>query len=160
MKRSFTLLGKLFAWKLMPKAQSQRRKCLFLDDHPIHRTVGAKPEQWIFSSRCYNPRRDPLTGPPSHWSPSHWSPNSLVPQYIIGAHWSPISLVPHIIGPPSHWPPFSLVTPSSANPNGPPSHWSPISLVPLLIGPPTHQSPISLVPQLAPMHHPFHWSPI
>ena len=101
-----------------------------------------------------------LIGPPSHWSPTHWSPNSLVPQYIIGAHWAPISLVPHITGPPSHWSPYSFVTPSSANPNGPPSHWSPISLVPHLIGPLTHQSPISLVPQLAPMHHPFHWSPI
>ena len=96
-----------------------------------------------------------LIGPPSHWSP-----NSLVPQYIIGAHWYPISLVLHITCPPSHWSPFSLVTPSSANPNDPPTHWFPTSLVPHLIGPPTHQSPISLVPQLAPMHHPFHWSSI
>ena len=45
------------------------------------------------------------------------------------------SLVPHLISPPSHW--------------------FPISLVPHLIGP-----PISLIPQLAPMHHSFHWSPI
>ena len=32
---------------------------------------------------------------------------------------------------------------------GPSSHWVPFSLV-----------PISLVPQLAPVHHPFHWFPI
>ena len=43
---------------------------------------------------------------------------------------------------------------------GPPSHWSPVSLVPHLIGPPSHWFPISVVPQLAPRHHPFHWSPI
>ena len=46
------------------------------------------------------------------------------------------SLVPHLIGPPSHW--------------------FPISLVPHLIAPPP---PISLIPQLAPMHHSFHWPP-
>ena len=40
--------------------------------------------------------------------------------------------------------PFSLIHPTAANPNGPPSHWS-------------H---ISLVLQLAPTHHPFHWSPL
>ena len=98
-----------------------------------------------FVIRVLNPpvsaKRDPLTGPPSHWSPislvpfslvgsahwspshwspSHWSPNSLVPQYIIGAHWSPISLVPLFI----------------SHPIIGQSQWPPISLVPHLIGPP------------------------
>ena len=122
-----------------------------------------------------------ITGPPSHWSlfslvtpssanpngpPSHWSPISLDPH-----HLSPNSSVPQLIGPPisTHASPIPLV---------PPTHWSPISMVPHLIGPlltppppnvplfigspnpngPSHCSPISLVPQLAPTHHPFHWS--
>ena len=43
--------------KLMPKAQIQHRKRLFLDDYPIHRALGAKPEQWkIFATRCYTPK--------------------------------------------------------------------------------------------------------
>ena len=109
--------------------------------------------------------RDPLTGPPSHWSPISLVPFSLVPQ-LIGPpihYWS--SLVPHLIGPPYHWSPISLVPLFISHPIIGKSQWSPISLVPHLIGSPSHWSPnssvpISLVPQLAPMHHPFHWSPI
>ena len=52
---------------------------------------------------------------------------------------APISLVPHLIGSPSHW------SPSSS---------APISLVPF------SSVSFSLVPQLAPVHHPLHWSPI
>ena len=63
--------------------------------------------------------RDPLTGPPSHWSP--------------------ISLVPHLISTPTHQSPISLV-PQLA-PIYHPFHWPPISLVPRLIGPPSHWSP-------------------
>ena len=117
--------------------------------------------------------RDPLTGPPSHWSPISLVPFSLVPQLIGPAihYWS--SLVPHLIGPPSHWSPIPLV-PQLA-PTHRPFHWSPISLVPHRIGPfspagpPIHKSPPhclnSLVPHLiGPPTLPFmpcsHWSPI
>ena len=39
------------------KAPIQRRKRLFLDDYPIHRALGAKPEQCkTFATRCYTPK--------------------------------------------------------------------------------------------------------
>ena len=97
--------------------------------------------------------RDPLTGPPSHWSPislvpfslvpqlTHWSPNTILELIGTPSHWSPISLVPHLIGPPFHSSP----------------HHRPIPMVPHLIGPPSHWFPISLVPQL--ISTPSHWSP-
>ena len=85
----------------------------------------------------------------------------LLPSRINGTR----SLVPPLIAPPP--PPFPhLIDPLFI---GPPTHWPPIlycnSLVPHLIGSPSHWSPnssvpLSLVPQVAPMHHPFQWSPI
>ena len=82
--------------------------------------------------------RDPLTGPPSHWSPISLVPFSLFPQ-LIGPpihYWS--SLVPHLIGPPYHWSPISLVPLFISHPIIGQSQWSPMSLVPHLIGPPSH----------------------
>ena len=115
------------------------------------------------------PVRDPLTGPPSHWSPfsfvtpssanpngppSHWFPISLVPQLIsphligppISTHASPIPLVPHLIGPPD-----SLVP----HLNGPPSHWTLLTgWVPTalfeLIGPPSPNITLSALHLIGP----------
>ena len=97
-----------------------------------------------------SPSRDPLTGPPYHWSPISMVPFSLVPQ-LIGPpihYWS--SLVPHLIGPPYHWSPISLVPLFIRHPIIGQSQWSPNSSVPHLIGPPisTHASPIPLIPHL------------
>ena len=53
----FNAVGQIVLLKLMPKAPTQRRKRLFLDDYPIHRALGAKPEQWkTFATRCYTPK--------------------------------------------------------------------------------------------------------
>ena len=41
----FNAVGQIVLLKLMPKAPTQRCKRLFLDDYPIHRALGAKPEQ-------------------------------------------------------------------------------------------------------------------
>ena len=116
-------------------------------------------------AQAHDSIRDPLTGPPSHWSPdtllepigppSHWSPISLVPHlfgppFHSSTHHRPNPMVPHLIGSPSHWSPNSSVP----HPIGPPisTHASPIPLVPHLIGPPD-----SLVPHLN--GPPSHWSP-
>ena len=127
-----------------------------------------------FIKKSVTSHRDPLTGPPFHWSPiSALVPLSLVPQ-LIGPpihYWN--SLVPNLIGPQSHWSPIPLVPIFISHPiigqsqYGPSSHWSPISLVPFslvfpLIGPPisTHAPPIPLVPHLIAPPPPTHWSPI
>ena len=95
----------------------------------------------IFMVLCVTPltlrliSRDPLTGPPSHWSPLSLVPFSLVPQ-LIGPpihYWS--SLVPHLIGPPYHWSPIPLAPLFISHPIIGQSQWSPISSVPHLIGP-------------------------
>ena len=53
----FNAVGKIVWLKLIPKAPTQRRKRLFLDDYLIHRALGAKPEQWkTFATRCYIPK--------------------------------------------------------------------------------------------------------
>ena len=53
----FNGVGHIACLKLIPKAPIQRRKRLFLDDYPIHRALGAKPEQWkTFATRCYTPK--------------------------------------------------------------------------------------------------------
>ena len=53
----FNADGQIVCLKLIPKAPNQRRKRLFLDDYPIHRAFGAKPEQCkTFAIRCYTPK--------------------------------------------------------------------------------------------------------
>ena len=52
----FNADGQIVCLKLMPKVPIQCRKRLFLDDYPIHRALGANPEQWkTFAMRCYTP---------------------------------------------------------------------------------------------------------
>ena len=52
----FNGVGQIVCLKSIPKAPIQRRIRLFLDDYPIHRALGAKPEQWkTFAMRCYTP---------------------------------------------------------------------------------------------------------
>ena len=104
----------------------------------------------ICSSSCYNSGFNLLTYMLSHWLHNFWFAtitNQRDPLTGPPSHWPPISLVPFslvpqvIAPPPPPPPPYFIVT-----------HWYPISLV-------THRPPLPLVPQVAPMHHPFHWSP-
>ena len=53
----FNAVGQIVCLKLILKAPIQHRKRLFLDDYPIHRALGAKPEQWkTFATRCHTPK--------------------------------------------------------------------------------------------------------
>ena len=53
----FNTDGQIVCLKLMSKAPNQCRKLLFLDDYPIHRALGANPEQWkTFAIRSYTPK--------------------------------------------------------------------------------------------------------